>query len=104
GTGPFMMSRDTPGSQVVLVRNPNYWNQAGLAHLDKIIFRIEPALATEKKDVSPGAVQVGLNLGLAALPALDAAVRAHTAPLTVDPVAGWGDEVVMFNLCAPDGG
>jgi ABC-type transport system substrate-binding protein len=104
GTGPFVMSRDTPGSQVVLVRNPNYWNQAGLAHLDKIIFRIEPDLATENKDVRSGAVQIGLNLGLAALPALDAAVRAHTAPLTVDPVAGSGAEVLMFNLCATDGG
>jgi ABC-type transport system substrate-binding protein len=104
GTGPFVMSSDTPGSQVVLVRNPNYWDQAGLAHLDKIIFRIEPDLATEQKDVRSGAVQVGLNLGLAALPALDAAVRAHTAPLTVDPVAGSGAEVLMFNLCAADGG
>jgi ABC-type transport system substrate-binding protein len=104
GTGPFVMSSDRPGSQVVLVRNPNYWNQTGLAHLDKIIFRIEPDLATERKDVRSGAVQVGLNLGLAALPALDAALRAHTAPLTVDPVAGSGAEVLMFNLCAADGG
>jgi len=104
GTGPFVMSSDTPGSQVVLVRNPNYWNQTGVAHLDKIVFRIEPDLATEVKDVRSGAVQVGLNLGLAALPTLEAAVRAHTAPLTVDPVAGSGAEVLMFNLCAADGG
>jgi ABC-type transport system substrate-binding protein len=104
GTGPFVMSRDTPGSQVVLVRNPDYWNQTGLAHLDKIVFRIEPDLATEKKDVRSGAVQVGLNLGLSALASLDAAVRAHTAPFTVDPVPGSGAEVLMFNLCATDGG
>ena len=51
------------------MRNPNYWNQSGLAHLDKIVFRIEPDLATEQKDVRSGAVEVGLNLGLAALPA-----------------------------------
>ncbi len=88
GTGPFVMAQDSPGSQVVLVRNPDYWNQTGLARLDKIIFRIEPDLATEQKDVRSGAVQVGLNLGLAALPSLEAAVRARTAPLTVDPVLG----------------
>ena len=104
GTGPFVMSSNTRGTQVVLVRNPNYWDQAGRAHLDKIIFRIEPDLATEEKDVRSGAVQVGLNLGLAALASLSAAVRAHTLPLTVDPVLGSGAEVLMFNLCAGDGG
>jgi ABC-type transport system substrate-binding protein len=104
GTGPFVMSSNTRGTQVVLVRNPNYWDQAGRAHLDKIIFRIEPDLATEEKDVRSGAVQVGLNLGLAALASLSAAVRADTVPLTVDPVLGSGAEVLMFNLCATDGG
>ena len=90
GTGPFVMSSDTPGSQVVLVRNPNYWNQAGLAHLDKIVFRIEPDLATEEKDVRSGAVQVGLNLGLAALPALEAAVRAAHGAADRRPGGGLG--------------
>jgi ABC-type transport system substrate-binding protein len=104
GTGPFVMSSDRPGSQVVLVRNPDYWNQTALAHLDKIVFRIEPDLATEEKDVRSGAVQVGLNLGLAALSSLEAAVHARTVPLTVDPVTGSGAEVLMFNLCAADGG
>ena len=104
GTGPFVMSIDKPGSEVVLVRNPGYWNPSGRAHLDKIIFRIEPDLATEEKDVRSGAVQVGLNLGLAALPSLESAVRAHIAPFTVDPVAGAGAEALVFNVCATDGG
>jgi ABC-type transport system substrate-binding protein len=103
GTGPFVMASDTPGSQVVLVRNPDYWNQTGLARLDKIVFRIEPDLATEEKDVRSGAVEVGLNLGLSNLASLDAAVHAHTAPFTVDPVLGSGAEVLMFNLCLSDG-
>src|ERR1019366_9970537 len=104
GTGPFVMASDTPGSQVVLVRNPDYWNQAALAHLDKIVFRIEPDLATEEKDVGSGPGEGGLDLGLAALPALDAAVHAHAAPFPVDPGAGSGAEVLMFNLCAADSG
>lgn len=104
GTGPFVMASDSPGSEVVLVRNPDYWNKSAVPHLDKIVFRIEPDLAAEEKDVSSGAVEVGLNLGLAALPKLEASVRAHTAPLTVDPVDGSGAEVLMFNLCATDGG
>jgi len=104
GTGPFVMSSYTPGAQVVLVRNPDYWNTQGLAHLDKLIFRIEPDLATEEKDVRSGAVQVGLDLGLAALPGLAAAAKKGTVPLRVDPVAGSGAEVLMFNVCATDGG
>jgi ABC-type transport system substrate-binding protein len=104
GTGPFVMSSDTPGSQVVLVRNPSYWDQTGLARIDKIVFRIEPDLAAEEQDVRSGAVEVGLNLGLAALPTLEAAAAKASAALTVDPVAGAGAEVLMFNLCATDGG
>jgi ABC-type transport system substrate-binding protein len=104
GTGPFVLASYTPGSQVVLVRNPDYWNRSGVAHLDKLIFRIEPDLATEEKDVRSGAVEVGLDLGLAALPGLVADARAGTAPLRVEPIAGSGAEVLMFNLCATDGG
>ena len=61
GTGPFVLSSYTPGSQLVLVRNPDYWNRSGIAHLDKLIFRIEPDLVTEEKDVRSGAVEVGLE-------------------------------------------
>ena len=104
GTGPFVMQSYTPGSQLVLVRNPDYWNQSGLAHIDKLVFRIEPDLATEQKDVKSGAIEVGLNLGLSDLASLDAAVHAHTAPFTVDAVAGSGAEVLMFNLCLSNGG
>ncbi|HUZ70545.1 MAG TPA: ABC transporter substrate-binding protein [Candidatus Saccharimonadales bacterium] len=104
GTGPFVLAGYKPGSQVVLVRNPDYWNTSGLAHLSKLVFRIEPDLATEEKDVRSGAVEVGLNLGLSALPGLNAAAKAGNAPLKVDPVPGSGAEVLMFNLCAGNGG
>jgi peptide/nickel transport system substrate-binding protein len=39
GTGPFMISDFQPGVQVLLERNPNYW-QAGLPYLDAIEIRI----------------------------------------------------------------
>ncbi|HEY6468403.1 MAG TPA: ABC transporter substrate-binding protein [Candidatus Dormibacteraeota bacterium] len=104
GTGPFVLSSYTPGTQVVLVRNPDYWNTSGLARLNKLVFRIEPDLATEQKDVRSGAIQVGLNLGLAALPGLESAAKAQSPLLKVEPVAGSGAEVLMFNLCAGDGG
>lgn len=104
GTGPFVLSSYTPGSQLVLVRNPDYWNRSGIAHLDKLIFRIEPDLVTEEKDVRSGAVEVGLDLGLSALQGLISAARAGRIPLRVDPVTGSGAEVLMFNLCASNRG
>lgn len=40
GTGPFMFKEWTPGTQVVLVKNPNYWNAAaGGPYLDQITFK-----------------------------------------------------------------
>ena len=40
GTGPFMFSGDfVSGDHYTIVKNPNYWNTAAAAHLDKIIFK-----------------------------------------------------------------
>ena len=62
GTGPFVMSSYTPGSQLMLVRNPDYWNQIRRWPIStRSSFRIEPDLATEVKDVRSGAVEVGLE-------------------------------------------
>lgn len=39
GTGAFMLDKWDKGSQVVLVKNPNYW-QPGKPYLDKVIFTV----------------------------------------------------------------
>ncbi len=40
GTGPFMFKDWTPGQQVTLVKNPDYWNAAaGGPYLDQITFK-----------------------------------------------------------------
>jgi peptide/nickel transport system substrate-binding protein len=39
GTGAFMLEKWDKGSQVVLVKNPNYW-QAGMPYLDRVVFTV----------------------------------------------------------------
>ncbi len=40
GTGPFMFAGDfVPGDHYTIVKNPNYWDPANAAHLDKITFQ-----------------------------------------------------------------
>ncbi len=55
GTGPFMFKEWKKGSNITLVRNPNYWKK-GLPYLDGIVFQVIPdaasrALAFERGDV-----------------------------------------------------
>lgn len=38
GTGPFMLGRWTPGSEVVLEKNPNFWVE-GQPKLDRVVFK-----------------------------------------------------------------
>lgn len=52
GTGPFMLKEWTPGVQVVLVRNPNYWGEA--PKIDTILF---------KEVIEDNARAIGLQTG-----------------------------------------
>ncbi|WP_158801428.1 MULTISPECIES: ABC transporter substrate-binding protein [unclassified Acidisoma] len=39
GTGPFLFESQSPGDQLNIVKNPKYWNPAGAAKADRIIFK-----------------------------------------------------------------
>jgi peptide/nickel transport system substrate-binding protein len=39
GTGPFKFVSWTPGVEVVVEKNPNYWNKARIPKIDRVIYR-----------------------------------------------------------------
>jgi peptide/nickel transport system substrate-binding protein len=39
GTGPFKWEKWVKGSEADIVKNPDYWNPAGVAHLDRVVFK-----------------------------------------------------------------
>jgi peptide/nickel transport system substrate-binding protein len=40
GSGPYLFDTWETNNQIALRRNPNYWNQEGRPHLDKIVWRV----------------------------------------------------------------
>lgn len=71
GSGPFMIKDNVPGSQIVLARNPNYWdkdpvgNGKGnqLPYLDSVRFVILPDASTRLAALRTGKVDEMGNLG-----------------------------------------
>jgi peptide/nickel transport system substrate-binding protein len=57
GTGAFMLDHWDKGSQLVLVRNPNYW-QPGKPYLDKLIFTVVGDDNARVLQLQAGAVDV----------------------------------------------
>ena len=56
GTGPFMFSEFVPGDHYTIVKNPDYWDTANAAHLDKIIFLPIPEAANRLTALKSGTV------------------------------------------------
>jgi peptide/nickel transport system substrate-binding protein len=52
GTGPFMVTQSTPGSVVVLVRNPYYYREP--PPLDQIIFKVVPDINVQVAQLRAG--------------------------------------------------
>lgn len=59
GNGPFRFVRRQRGSQIVLERNPDYWNPAQ-PRIDKLVFRFVPDAASVAAALETGEVQLGV--------------------------------------------
>ncbi|WP_027964680.1 glutathione ABC transporter substrate-binding protein [Halalkalibacillus halophilus] len=56
GTGPFMFDTYTPGDQIVLARNDDYWGD--VAEIETITFRTIPETSTRLAELETGAVHI----------------------------------------------
>lgn len=61
GTGPFMVESFVPNESLILVKNPNYW-QEGLPYLDKVEFKVVPDANTRASMLEAGDIDMSLAL------------------------------------------
>ena len=61
GTGPFMFDSSVPGQQLVVVKNPNYW-QPGIPKVDRIIYKVMPDDSSRVMALMGGEVDVALQI------------------------------------------
>jgi peptide/nickel transport system substrate-binding protein len=63
GTGPFKFKEWVPGDHVLLVKNPDYWDQAHAAHLDALKFQTNfPNSTATLNALQSGGVDVAQTL------------------------------------------
>lgn len=97
GTGPFVFSEYTPGTEVRLVRNENYF-KAGLPLVDEVVFRVIPDAATQIAALEAGEVDYVWRV-----PGPDTVRIAESTETTVLPVpsgpgGGYCIMTLTFNL------
>ena len=57
GTGPFKFDSYTPGQNVILVKNGNYW-QKGLPYLDKVTFKVCADMDAGLTELANGSIDI----------------------------------------------
>jgi peptide/nickel transport system substrate-binding protein len=71
-TGPYVFDHWTSGQEVVLKKNPNYWDSSKLSYLDTIVFKVIPDDNTRITALCTGEVDYTSNPPLSLLPVINA--------------------------------
>ena len=61
GTGPYMLQSVEPGTQAVLVRNPNYWGGWKPNQFKKVIIQQIPDGSSRREALQTGAIDMAVN-------------------------------------------
>lgn len=70
-TGPFEFDHWTPGSEIVMNRNPNYWDKANAAKSKRFVFKFITDPAALQNALDSGAVDGAYGLSTTMAPALE---------------------------------
>jgi ABC-type transport system substrate-binding protein len=95
GSGPFMFKEWQRGSQIVFVRNPNYWKKP--AYLDEVVLRPMPDQQTRFASLKAGNLDVVMNAA-----ARDVLEAKQDKKLKVINPGSLGTVFVMINVGRPD--
>lgn len=89
--GPFVFREWHKGDEIVLARNPDYWQGAPL--LDEYVFKIASE-ATAVEQLPRGAVTLRQNVKLASIPGLEREerLRVHRLPINSFTFIGWNTQ------------
>jgi len=93
GTGPFRFVRWNRGSDLVLERNPDYWQRAQ-PHLDRLTFRFLPDAASAAAALETGAIQLATNIA----PADVARLARHPALMVQTRSTGFNATITSFEF------
>lgn len=92
GTGPFRFAKWETGSEIVLKRNANYWNQEGGPYLDEVIFRVVPDKEAHVTAVKSGHVKATFSLPVDVMPEIE-----RLDNVTVQQTEGFVSDFIAFN-------
>ena len=60
GTGAYVLDHWTPGQEVVLTKNPNYWDTANAGHLDRIVIQNIAEWGTRFAELQAGDADIAI--------------------------------------------
>ncbi len=86
GTGPFRFASQEQDKDVVIARNPQYWDAERAARIDRVVFNVVPDTTTRALELRKGSADVLINALTADMVATlrsDPQIAVDTAPGTI---------------------
>lgn len=68
GTGPFKFVKWVKADQIILDKNPDYWDKSGGPYLDKVVFRAIPENSVRFLELKTGSIHICLFPNAADIP------------------------------------
>lgn len=97
GTGPFIFSGYTPGVEIRLARNPNYF-KAGLPYLDEVVFQVIPEPSSQIIALEAGTVDFVWRVPGPDVARIESAAATAVIPVASGPGGGFCIMTLIFNL------